>query len=372
MTDDIQMETSATYQGDNEYSSLPLKAVSTENNDKFYLQSQRYFLTYAQANFTKEEYLKWFNDKESKFQPYQQIEIAYEEHKNGDKHRHVLINFGRRFQTTSARRFDFKEFHPNIKKVDPKPKDWATCLAYISKYDKSLIALKEQAKYNLGIITSESLAHAIIDSPLSAQNTKVIWEANNNGVNFIVDDIPEPDCAWYTKFKEYRDGLIEDYNPRRDILWFYDPHGNSHKTHFANWAMQAHPEDYAVIGEIDTAQNFCLTISDFVFNKRWTSKYLVITIPRGWIDKESGALYRCLERAKDGIITSTKYQSKSFQIRQDVLIVVLANCMPNIEKLTYDKWHIYHISKNKTVAKVTTVRVKTTGASTMLEPPLSD
>ena len=80
-----------------------------------------------------------------------------------------------------------------------------------------------------------------------------------------------------------------------------------------------------------------LYIQHYVYKDNWTSKYLVVALPRDYNDE--GALYTCLENAKDGMITSTKYDSKSFRIRSDVMVIVVANRKPVLEKMTMDRWH---------------------------------
>lgn len=349
-----------------EVDDLPLETKEVDSFGKFRLQNQYIFLTYARCDFIDKSYKKWLG---AKLPQYISCEIATEKHKDDYPHKHVLINRGKLFQTTNYKFFDFDGFHPNIKGVKRGAGNYATVLAYISKYDVKLHNLHDASKRWLAVASAETLSHALIEGDivgLSSMNTKIIYEAFKADNKPTIEPVIEPDCPWYNKLKEYQQGLVE-INQFRDILWFYDASGDSHKTHFANYVFD--DKDYCVITSVDTCANFNRVLYNNI-QRGWTMKYLVFLLPRNWIDTEKGAIYRCIETAKDGIITMTKYDSDNFRISQKVLIVVLSNTMPNIHSLTLNKWHLYNIHADKSISRISVTLHKDNGASTMLGGPI--
>lgn len=335
--------------------SLPLKEKVQDS--KFRIQNQYLFLTYARCDFVDKAYKEWLGIV---LPQYIECTIATENHKDGTPHKHVLINRGKNFQTKNSKFFDYEGFHPNIVGIMPNVGDYLRVLAYISKYDEKLNSLNIVSKKHLAVISSASLSHALVEGSLcglSAMNTKTIYEAFKADNKPQLEPVSEPKAPWIDKMREYQENLI-DRDVYRDILWFYDKFGNSHKTHFANYVFD--DPDYCVITSVDTCKDFMRIIYNSM-KRGWTMKYLIFLLPRNWIDREGGALYKCIETAKDGIITMNKFDSDRFRISQKVLIVVLANTMPNIGAMTLDKWHLYNIHSTKEVSRISFISTKHTG-----------
>lgn len=334
----------------------------------FRLQNQRIFLTYSRCNWDRETYIGWIYSTFGKtYSNISFVRVAYEVHAENEEgecpeHRHVLINFGKAFQSRNPRVFDYLGIHPNIQKVGNSAVDWGTLLCYMGKEDLTCKDLKVLGQKYLNIWTAESSAHAMIDCPsVSPMNIKIAYEAGKKA-NYILDEVDEPNCPWYSKFKEYQRNEIPGYDKFRNVIWISDSCGDSQKTLFAKWAFDK--EDYCVVNAFWRATDF----SRLIKNKRdngWTSKYLVIALPREWND--DGCIYTCIENAKDGIITSMKYDSDSFRIRDDVMVLVLANRMPDMSKMTMNRWHIYLIDAFKRVHRYgdTTLRVASAPALSM-------
>ncbi|UYD39153.1 MAG: replication associated protein [Wigfec virus K19_526] len=322
--------------------------VVVDTTKKFKINNQRLFLTYSQCEFERDDYFAWIKKEFSSY-PNAQWYIAEETHEDGSPHRHVLINFGKAFQTTASRRFDFNGCHPNIARVGPTVDDWCKCCFYMCKEDKheSLKPLMVQAQNYSSVMRNESFNHYLFDNPnRNALDLKTRWSAAA-GFNFKIDPVPKPSATWFCRARDYMKGRVNDYDKFRDIIWFSDCSGNSEKSLFAKWAFGN--KDYCVISAVARVGDFMRAIVN-ACEDGWTSKYLVVSLPREWND--DGALYTCLEMAKDGIITTNKYDSKAFRIRDDVMIFVVANRRPTTTKMTLDRWHLYDIMANKQIRRI--------------------
>jgi len=330
--------------------SEPLRPI-IDADALFRLNNQRLFLTYSRCNFDRDIYRSWFFEQFGKTYINIEIYIAYELHQDGSDHRHVLLNFGRAFQSRNCRVFDYytqsTTFHPFIRKVAKSPEDWANLMLYMSKVDPSLLPLRARANNYLNIVTSESLGHAVLRSGVSPMDTRIIYESRHR-FNFVLDPVPEPDTPWYTLVKQYQRGEIDNYDKFRDLIWIYDQSGTSDKTKFAKWAFDNN--DYCVVSHISRVIDFLNHIDDSV-KSGWTSKYIVIDIPRSYND-DPKALYQCIEIVKAGIIAKSKYETAKFRIRDDVMIIVLANHMPKTFEVTINRWHIWSVLSNKSILRL--------------------
>lgn len=91
----------------------------------FRFQGRYLFLTYSQCNVSADTIIALIRaQREPIF-----ILVGLERHADGGEHRHVFVDFGRRFSFSNERRFDVSGFHPNI----ARPRSPKDCLAYCSK-----------------------------------------------------------------------------------------------------------------------------------------------------------------------------------------------------------------------------------------------
>lgn len=90
------------------------------SNENFRINNQRLLLTYANSTGLRVEDLTSFVESLGGVH-----RIGRERHANGELHYHVYIDFGKRFQTRSCRRFDIQSnggvYHPNIAKISRTP-----------------------------------------------------------------------------------------------------------------------------------------------------------------------------------------------------------------------------------------------------------
>lgn len=244
-----------------------------------------------------------------------------------------------------------------------KPEDWATLLCYMGKEDVLCMDLKAKGQKFLNIWCSETLGHALMAQEpdkfgkIDVLGTRVIFEAKKK-FNFTLDEVEEPNnVPWYEEYKRYQRGEIKDYDNRRSIIWVCDQTGDSHKSHLAKWAFDK--QDYLVVTALWRVTDFARICYKACLDG-WTGKYVIICLPRDWVDDEGGAIYKCMETIKDGMITSNKYDSVNFRIPETVNVLVLSNAMPNMGKMTMDRWHIIVVRPDKTITrygKLSTMRV---------------
>jgi len=314
--------------------------------EKFRIANQRLFLTYSQTSFDKKEYEEWLKLKVSKSYIIKFIRLASESHKDGNRHMHVLVDFGKNFQTTNVRYFDYNGVHPNIKKVTDSL-GWINRLHYIGKEDPENQDLFESSDlvYRAANANNALEAMALGIRPMDA---KVIHE-NVKRVNFELEVTPEPDGPVYRHIQRILDPTSDlKFDKWRTVHWFYDQAGCSDKTKFAKYAFEN--KDYCIITSVASVKDFTRQIDNAVHKEMWTTKCLVVCLPRTFENREGpGALFDCIEMAKDGIITANKYDSHRFRIRGDVTVIVLANCLPDEKRMTSDRWQIWHVGVDKSV-----------------------
>jgi len=53
-----------------------------------------------------------------------------------------------------------------------------------------------------------------------------------------------------------------------------------------------------------------------------------------------------MEQISDGAIANTKFEANNL-IFNKPHVIVMANCLPLTEKLTYSRWMVYKIKKNE-------------------------
>ena len=118
----------------------------------------------------------------------------------------------------------------------------------------------------------------------------------------------------------------------REVLWFVDYLGGSGKTWFAKYLVAMHDAFYCTGGkaaDIAHAYNFeKMVVFDFTRSKKEIVNYNVI------------------EKMKDGIIFSPKYQSTNKQFAP-CTVVCFSNWDPDKNKLSLDRWNINYLFKGQ-------------------------
>ncbi len=130
------------------------------------------------------------------------------------------------------------------------------------------------------------------------------------------------------------DWWIALYNQnKREVLWISDPIGGAGKTTFASWLIYKHKAFYVRNGK--NADIAC------AFEKAEPSEYVVIDLARCQQERMN---YGTIEAFKDGKIFAPKYDSKQLFF-ESKKVIVLANFMPDMDKLSHDRWNIIEVSR---------------------------
>jgi hypothetical protein len=122
----------------------------------------------------------------------------------------------------------------------------------------------------------------------------------------------------------------------RHVLWYCDVEGGCGKTAFARFLIKNVPHTMFV--STGSAKDICYQI----IKSPWTPEIVVFNLPRS---AESGMSYAAVESLKDGIIFSGKYEGGA-KIFPPPHVLVFANFLPDISKLSVDRWIIRTLLNN--------------------------
>jgi len=136
---------------------------------------------------------------------------------------------------------------------------------------------------------------------------------------------------WQQEIKD----IISGKPDARKIFWFWEPEGNVGKSVFCRHLHLKHEAIIVSGGHKDMAYILSTSSPENI-------KLIVMDIPR---TQEGHISYSFIEEAKNGMIVSGKYESKTVVFNRPHLII-LANFEPSFEdkiKLSLDRWVIKRI-----------------------------
>lgn len=303
------------------------KTEATENK-KFRFANQYCMLTYK-SHIEKKSLRKYF---EEKFK-IKEMEIAHEVGKSGEipyPHTHIVINFGRRFQSTNQRIFDLNEIHPHIAPF--KRHEWGIKINYISKEDPENAHLK---KTQVGILASKIWSCQTVQEALLTVQTP----SDVNGVIALFNNKPTEEHKDEIEFRPWQSKLWERLQlppDDRKIIWICDKNGGAGKSRFTKWMNL---NNHAVVfKQFGGTRDSASIIADAVA-RGWDQRVVICDLARNFEDKE---IYTALECLKDGMVTTTKYVGKTVAFKCPH-VVVFANFWPNIFKMSKDRWVLWEL-----------------------------
>lgn len=142
----------------------------------------------------------------------------------------------------------------------------------------------------------------------------------------------------------------------RSINWVIDRQGGAGKTAFCKYMTTIEKQLLIITGGGYKDIACCLKIymedEKFDINDRTV---VFFNIPRD-SDDNGMISYKALESLKDGLITSTKYESSTMCFNSPV-VWVFSNNEPEIEKLSQDRWKIWTI-ENDELSELTQLPIK--------------
>lgn len=308
--------------------------TSTIEGKNFRLQNKKIHLTYK-SHINPEAWLSWIEKiKDTSLKNYS---IVHEKGDSGYEHTHILIDFGYTFQTRNSKFFDWKcstgeNIHPNIKLVKTAA-HWKRSVIYhykestpftnIPKPELVENAIKEVWKH-------PTLSDAILNTCTTLKNVGGVIAAFNCKPS---DYGIEPAVEW----KPWQKDLVEELETKpnsRNIVWYYDPFGNSGKTFIAK-----HLGQYKGAFVSTKANTYHVATAIDEFLKQNGSNSILVVIFNFTRQQENHKIYQALEELKDGMMTSEKYKGRTMYFQHPHLIC-MGNYIPDVTSMTTDRWDI--------------------------------
>jgi len=128
------------------------------------------------------------------------------------------------------------------------------------------------------------------------------------------------------KFVDYADPLFS-----RDIWWFWEPEGNVGKTIMS---MYFTDQRGALVVGGNAGDIFCGVARECEAKRE--PEVVIFDIPRS---SRGYVSYKAIEKVKDGIFYSTKYESGMCRFNRPH-VICFANELPDEERLSSDRWNI--------------------------------
>lgn len=133
-----------------------------------------------------------------------------------------------------------------------------------------------------------------------------------------------------TELRPWQQGVVDiiegPCDNDRVIHWIWEPVGGAGKTQFCKWA---YVKLGAVLLESCSKKDIAFALPD-------NPKIVIFTLARSL---EHRVNYGAIEACKDGVIFSSKYESKC-KVFNSPHVIVFANFEPEKEEISLDKWDI--------------------------------
>lgn len=326
-----------------------------KKNGKFRIQNQRLFLTYK-THIDKQRVKAWMKEK---FE-IKEIHIC---HEKGDEscpylHSHVYVDFGKIFQSTNCRIFDWETIHPNIKKVKTT-KHVNNCYKYLAKEDPDCKYCLDliQKGFNVETILQKASPIEAMKDAKSASEALAISKIHENYGNVdnkdSWDDSADDDFELWGWQKEIV-SMITVKPKRKDmgvINWIYDIKGQNGKSTLCRTLERNDSKHIAYIEGLGSARDVVETINAKRKNG-WTGRTLLINLSRS---SERFDFYNVLENLCDGSMTRLKYNGGDIRYKA-YHVIVFANWEPKVDKLSFDRWRIKQLTGKGNNAKLYSVK----------------
>lgn len=268
----------------------------------------------------------------------------YAAHESGDKshpypHTHVYCRWNGKRITESARFFDWigtdSVIHPHIR-VPTTEKHRKNCKRYLAKEDPECAALADDEPSVIkGIWDCPTVGDALLKHAKTPASVPGVVQA----YKYKPRTPPRtrlPDREWQTSLIQELTKLPDD----RTVVWYYDPVGGSGKTTLCRYLTVAHPNKFLVLNALGGDRD-AATIIIGALENGWDGFCLFVDLSRSCEDKQ---IYSPIEHIKDGAMTATKYAGRSM-VFDHPHVVVFANFLPNVLKLSLDRWDIREIRR---------------------------
>jgi len=298
----------------------------------FRVQNQRLMLTYK-GHLDKERLMAFIEG----LHPCAFIRCAHETgaHEDGGEdypHTHVLLDFGKIWQTRDCRKLDFDGVHPNIKPVKSAV-HFRNGKEYLAKEDPANADLKGSGVPMADACwRHESLQEALrkVETVSEVMGTIALYNAAPK------EDYKSPPPREWRPWQAGMIAKLSEPADDRTIMWIYDEKGAGGKSLLARYIG-----DYMngilitqMGGQKDTA-----TLLEG--EPSLSDRPIVVDLSRSSKEKE---IYDPLEHMKDGSMNSVKYRGQRLRWRPGH-VLVMANFRPDYTKLSRDRYRTYVLTE---------------------------
>lgn len=142
---------------------------------------------------------------------------------------------------------------------------------------------------------------------------------------------------WQIKLME----KIEEEPDNREVIWYYDPKGGNGKTTLAKHLMLTRNDTILCTGSTKDSK---FIVAEWMKHTQCNRSPRVIIYDVARCQDSEKVSYQTIEDLKNGLFLSTKYECKTVVYNTPHLIV-FSNQLPNMDKLSHDRWNIIHLSK---------------------------
>lgn len=156
--------------------------------------------------------------------------------------------------------------------------------------------------------------------------------------------IPPPPIKIISKLRPFQKSLEDILTGPVDdgkIIWVYDEKGQIGKTDFLRYMHVTHGIPFAYGGK-------CGDVMNLVFN----AKHYYLGTDKGAMIFNFGretdmnkVSYKAFEQISDGAIYNSKFEAGCFVCNKPH-VLVLANDLPNVKKMTQSRWKIFTVDDN--------------------------
>lgn len=315
-----------------------LSELKNVDDNKFRLLNTRIHLTY-EGHIEPPAYIAWIRDKFRK-RELVQFSVVQEVGETGYEHTHVLLKFDKKIDIKNCRAFDYDLTHPNIKKVLNNT-HWNNVVAYHCKQGtpySNIGATKSVRDEIEEIWTYDTVSDAILNACKSIKEVGGTIAAFNCKP---IDYGKEPDDIILRPWQKKQMEIMEE-KPHPDMIdWIWDPYGLAGKSFFSKY-MGMYKGSF-----VTTSANIYHVATQLqqVINRSKKSVLACIFNLTRQTDKDTKKIYASVEALKDGMVSVQKYRGETLFFPTPH-VVVFANHLPKLHKLTPLKWHLKIMDKD--------------------------
>lgn len=332
---------------------------------KFFLQNRRVLLTYK-THIDKEELRQFLRNTASA--PDAVIDIA---HETGDpvcpyNHTHVVVDFGKRFQSTNARIFDYQNIHPHVSPITNETR-YNKARHYLSKEDPECSYLFNPniastfASRIWNCATVQEALRQNAHNPSDVSGIVQLFTMKATDVTQV--QYEEPSFPWQFEFLHRLSKPVSTRQEKREITWIYDEKGTSGKSQLCLYLAVTQPNKWYIMKGISSDYHVS-TIVKGALESGWTSHGIIFDIPRETSNEDLegknvfSPLMVSIESIKDGFVTSYKFRGQTSVFNQG-WVVVFSNGLPDVDSVTHDRWNIHKMHLDKTMTRMTPEEART-------------